>query len=123
MSAVSAGSPTRITCSRSGSWDRIGSTLRTYAARVVTSTRAREIASRVRTGSGPNAAKSGEYTLPCFSVPSAVTYSSGMRLASVHTMSPRATPSVSRMFANRLVDASRSAYDRSLSPPPLDRKR
>jgi hypothetical protein len=46
---------------------------------VVTSTFAPPIASRARIGSGPKAEKSGQNTARCFTVPSAVAYSSGMR--------------------------------------------
>ena len=48
---------------------------------MVTSTRAWPIAIRTRMGSGPKAENIGQNTLRFFSVPSAATYSSGMRPA------------------------------------------
>ena len=63
---------------------------------------------RARIGSGPKAENSGQKTLPCLSVPSAATYSSGMRPARANTRSPRRTPRPSSTFANRSV-SSRSS--------------
>ena len=60
-------------------------------------------------GSGPNAEKSGQNTLPFLSAPSAATYSSGIRPASAKTRSPFPTPSSRSAFAKRLESSASSA--------------
>ena len=58
---------------------------------------------REQIGSGPKAENNGQKTLPFFSVPSAATYSSGMRPASTKTLSPLPTPRPRSRFAKRFV--------------------
>ena len=62
------------------------------SAGVVTRTRPSPRLRRWCTGSGPNAENSGLSTLRFFRVPSAVTYSSGIRPRRVNTRSPVPTP-------------------------------
>ena len=75
----------------------------------MTSTRARLLASRTRTGSGPKAENSGQNTAPAFSVPRAVMYSSGIRPANTQTRSPRGCPAVRSPLANWLLSRASSA--------------
>ena len=96
--------------SRSGSRWRICLTLRRNRTEVVTRTRVRPMARRCAIGSGPNAENSGEYTHCARSVPSAATYSSGTRPASVATPDPGSIPWRRSPPAKRFIRCSSIAY-------------
>ena len=115
IAAISSGSPTSSTCSSPGSRPRSSATFRAYRAVVVTSTRASPRRSRCSIGSGPNAENNRQHTAPCLSVPSAATYSSGIRPARTKTRSPRLTPSASSTPAKRSVSRLSAAYVSSVA--------
>jgi len=83
-------------------------TLRSYSASVVTSTLPRPRLMRVLSGSGPNAANSGDTAAPHFRPPSTAAYSSGTRPQSTNTASPLPTPSARYTLAKRLDIAASS---------------
>ena len=98
-----ASSPTSSTCSQRRQRVAHAGDLAPVERGVVTSTRASPERSRCADGSGPKAENSGQNTLPCFSVPSAATYSSGPRPSRLKTRSPRPTP-------RRSQDARRTGW-------------
>ncbi len=77
----------------------------------------RRAAAAARSAPGRTRRTADRTTLPCLSVPSAATYSSGIRPASTNTRSPRSTPSASSTLAKRSVVTPQLDVGRAPTPP------